>query len=688
MKNSNHLKNETSPYLLQHAYNPVNWYPWGDEALSLARENDLPILLSIGYSACHWCHVMERESFENDSVADFMNQHFVNIKVDREERPDLDHIYMDALQAMTGSGGWPLNVFLTSACKPFYGGTYFPPVKAYGRMSWTEVLQAVAGLWSNKRDEVEGQAEKLLAHIKGANSFANAKNILPETGSLSLFNGQDCSLIASNILKTADTTFGGFGKAPKFLQTFSLQYLLQYSHAFGDESAKAHAVLSLKKMLNGGIYDQVAGGISRYSTDDQWLAPHFEKMLYDNALFTSVLCDAFQSTKETEFELGIRATLGFSMNEMKHPLGGYYAALDADSEGVEGKYYVWQMDELTGLLGGHASLFCEFFGVSEGGNWEGVNILNVPFPAEKLAEKYEMSVADFKSTVEACCEILAKARAKRTRPGTDDKILLGSNALLLTAFCRAYAALGEESYKLAAIELYEFLDAQFRDPASNGGMKHTFKENNSKYPAFLDDYAYLIQSCIHLQEITSNQQYLNRARELAIYVLNNFFDASSSFLFYTHKDQKDVIVRKIECYDGATPSANAVMASNLVYLGIVFDQSLWKEKALSMLHQVLNGVKNHPSSFGVWAVMYLQQTLGIHEIVVTGGKINAILRELLNQYIPNKILQSSTEVKDMPLLKDKSFPEENLIYLCRNYSCEQPMEKINTLMNRLKNSKN
>jgi uncharacterized protein YyaL (SSP411 family) len=679
-KYSNALVNETSPYLLQHAHNPVNWYPWGEEALNLAKEKDIPILVSIGYSACHWCHVMERESFENELVATYMNQHFINIKVDREERPDLDHIYMDALQAISGNGGWPLNVFLTPEGKPFYGGTYFPPQKAFNRASWSDVLKSMTDAWINKRDEVELQAKSLIEHIKKSNSFAVSNNMVPNTEKVSFFNAEDCRLMAANILKSADTTDGGLGKAPKFLQTFSLQYLLQYSHLLGDEASKNHALFSLQKKLNGGIYDQLAGGISRYSTDNQWLVPHFEKMLYDNALLTIVLCDAYQISRQKEFAMGICNTLQFCLNEMKHPEGGFYTALDADSEAVEGKFYVWQKKEIEELLGINAAIFCDYYNVSENGNWEKINILHITSSQIDIAAKHQITLDTFKSIITESKQILLSARNQRIRPGTDDKILLGCNALLISAFCKSYAALQEESYKTAAIELFEFIEDKFKDALGDTGMLHTYKNLKAKYPAFLDDYAYLIQAGIHLQEITSNQQYLYRAKELASYVLKNFSDNDSPFLFFTRIDQKDIVVRKIEIYDGATPSANAVMANNLLYLGIVFDEPSWHLRGVEMLKNIFNSVRDYPNSFAVWAGSYLLQTAGINEIAVTGKKITASLNEVLEQYIPNKILQSSTWENEMPLLQQKSYETDTTLYLCRNYHCERPTKVVLELL--------
>ncbi len=682
-KYNNALINETSPYLLQHAHNPVNWYPWGEEALKLARQQDKPILVSIGYSACHWCHVMERESFENESIAEYMNEHFINIKIDREERPDLDHIYMDALQAIAGNGGWPLNVFLTTDAKPFYGGTYFPPEKAFNRVSWSDVLHSMADIWINKRGEVEDQANRLIGHIQKSNSFADAKNLVPLTETVSFYHADDCRLMAAQFLKNADTVDGGYGKAPKFLHTFSLKYQLQYAELFKKEEGKQHALFSLQKMVKGGIYDQLAGGISRYSTDNEWLAPHFEKMLYDNALLVDVLCDAYQVSGQKIFKDAIVSTLQFLVRDMKHSDGGYFAALDADSEGIEGKFYVWQKQEIEQLLGEDAGLFCSYFNVTEQGNWEGKNIFNIQEDLQSFAEANDMTPQDWEDKLAKWKLLLLAERNKRVAPGTDDKILLNANALLIAAFCKAYAALGEEGYKIAAMELYDFIEQKFRDDSI--GLKHTYKNGEAKFPAFLDDYAYYIQACIQLQEVTSNQQYLQRAKELTQHVVNNFGDEESPFLYYTHHGQQDIVVRKIELYDGATPSANGIMAHNLLYLGIILDEKDWLERGHQMIRGVFNGMKKHPTSFAVWAGAYLLQTVGINEIVLTGASIGPSLSTLIKEFLPNKVLQSSEKEFDLPLLSKKDYEKPVTIYLCKNYSCGKPVYNVQELISSLKN---
>jgi uncharacterized protein len=668
----NELIHETSPYLLQHAHNPVHWQPWGQAAMQLAKDLDKPILVSIGYSACHWCHVMERESFENDATAAVMNEHFINIKIDREERPDIDHIYMDAVQAMSGSGGWPLNVFLTPDGKPFFGGTYFPTVKAFNRASWTEVLININEAWHNRRDEIEEQAETLIAHLKKSNNYAQIKNTIQIDNGNASFTKEDVVTISQNLLATADTQEGGFGKAPKFPQTFSINALLQCAHFLKDEAALQQAELSLNKMYNGGIYDQLAGGICRYSTDVEWLAPHFEKMLYDNALFIVVLSNAYLLTKKELYKNAVEHVCNFLFVEMKNANGGYYAAIDADSEGVEGKFYVWDKTEIDTILGKDADLFNAYYNVTAHGNWEEKNILRILNPLENVAKQFNISLADAKTSIETSKKIVLAERNKRIRPSTDDKILLGWNALLVTAFCNAYAVLQADAYKDAAEELFQFIERSFIN--EGGGYYHTYKNGEAKYPAFLDDYAYLIEACIHLQEITGTEKYLHKAEALTAYVLENFSDNDSNYFFFTSKKQDDVVIRKIELYDGATPSANGVMAQNLHYLSIVFDNIEWHQKSVSMIESLKTILSKHPNSFCIWAALAINIAVGINEIAIIGTTMIPLLKEMLLHYVPNKILQATNQVSSLPLLSKKPVFEKTFLYLCLNSTCKFPYD--------------
>ena len=673
---TNRLGKETSPYLLQHAHNPVDWYPWGDEAIQKARTDDKPILVSIGYSACHWCHVMERESFEDEATAVIMNENFINIKIDREERPDLDHIYMDAVQAMTGSGGWPLNVFLTSDLKPFYGGTYFPPTRAYNRPSWKEILLSISRIYKEQRSEIITQAENLTQHIFQSNQFGQAD---VHNNSEGRYSKQTGTLIFEAIMKLADKTHGGFGKAPKFPQTFTVQYLLHYHYHTKNEDALGQACLSLDKMIHGGIYDQVGGGFSRYSTDDEWLVPHFEKMLYDNALLIIALSEAYQVTGKPIYERAVRQTLSFIEREMTSAEGGFYAALDADSEGVEGKFYVWTKDEILEVLGEEALLFCEFYGVTEEGNWEHNNILNARMPREAFATQKGLSETEISDRLDSALEKLLHRRNERVRPGLDDKILLGWNALMNTAYSKAHAAFGDENYKLRAVQNIHFLLDHFQKK-NDPSFYHTYKNGQAKYPAFLDDYAFLIQAMIHLQEITSDPQYLQRARNLCEYVIEKFGDESTDFFFFTNSDQNDILVRKKELYDGAVQSGNSIMAWNLYYIGVVFDLPVWKERSVRACSSLYDVVTKYPTSFGVWATNFLGLSYGVPEVALTGQHIQKLLNEFLRTFIPFRIFQSTTlETKDFPLLAGKKISEKPLLFLCKDYSCQQPVTEVTAL---------
>lgn len=671
MSYTNRLAKESSPYLLQHAHNPVDWFPWGEEALKKAVEQDKPVLVSIGYSSCHWCHVMERESFEDEATAEIMNRHFINIKIDREERPDLDHIYMDAVQAMSGSGGWPLNVFLTPDLKPFYGGTYFPPVKAFNRSSWKEVLYGVANAFKEQRKEVEQQANELVQHLQNANSFGTEKVLKFDLPAEELFPKKQAELMFDAIMKTADRTWGGFGNAPKFPQTFTISYLLQYYHFTGNKEALQQACLSLDKMIEGGIYDHAGGGFARYSTDAEWLAPHFEKMLYDNALLIIVMSEAWQLTKQPQYKRAIDETLIFIEREMTSPENGFYSALDADSEGVEGKYYTWTKNEVDALLKEDAELFCRFYDVTEKGNWEEVTILRTRQNAVRFCKENGLELETFQTKMKTCLEILLHAREKRIKPLLDDKILLSWNALMNYAYSSAFAATGKEAYRKKAISNMKFLVKAFEHA---DGLWHVYKEGIAKYPAFLDDYAYLIKALLQLQEITSDTSYLLKAKEVMTVAIERFGENETGYFFFTSTAQDDVVIRKKEIYDGATPSGNAVMAVNLQYLSTVFNKPEWLERSIKMLMGLQDVVVRYPGSFGVWAGLLQNLINGFRELAIVGKEYEKRRDEILSWYRPNLILQSSTKSNSsFPLLLNRDVPEgSTLLYLCKEYACLRP----------------
>ncbi len=704
MQHTNRLSAETSPYLLQHAHNPVDWYPWGEEALERARTENKPVLVSIGYAACHWCHVMERESFEDEETARFMNEHFVNIKIDREERPDLDHIYMDAVQAMTGSGGWPLNVFLTPEGKPFYGGTYFPPRPAYNRPSWKEVLSGLSRSFEEKRDEIDRQAESMTRHLGASNSFGlespGEQGKPGEEGGPGLkpepWTKEALRQIFDNLLKTADKAEGGFGMAPKFPQTFSIRYLLHYHYFTRDERALEQACLSLDKMVRGGIYDQIGGGFARYSTDAQWLAPHFEKMLYDNALLVIALCEAYQLTKKELYREAIVQTMEFVRRELSLEIGAgelaFYSALDADSEGVEGKFYVWDKAEIDEALGEDAALFCACYGVGEKGNWEGKTILTRP-------DRPDPTEAD-RDRLDAARRKLLARRSLRVRPALDDKVLLGWNALMNMACSKAYGALGIEEYRDWAVAnmifcrkrlkgkgLYFYYHSFTKDRKGvPDGEGIAAGEGQAKYPGFLDDYACLIAALLQLQEITGDTSYLTEAKEITEFVVEHFSEEGTGHFYFTHREQRDLIVRKKEVYDGATPSGNSMMAFNLAYMSIIYNISEWGERARLMAAGISRLVIGYPGSFGIWATLYQALAYVIPEVVITGRRLEGVRKDFLREMIPYRVFQSATqENTHFPLLSGKAAGDPPLIFLCKNYTCQLPVNEVNAFVRLLEN---
>ncbi|TAG99502.1 MAG: thioredoxin domain-containing protein [Sphingobacteriales bacterium] len=666
----NRLASETSPYLLQHAHNPVDWYPWGEEALLLAKKLDKPILVSIGYSACHWCHVMERESFEDPATAAFMNEAFVNVKIDREERPDLDHIYMDAVQAMSGSGGWPLNVFLTPEAKPFYGGTYFPPARVHNRPSWMEVLSGISRAFREDRDKIEEQAQQLTDHLSQQNQFgtnALQVNILQEER----FNYTQLHQAFDAAMGQADKLSGGFGKAPKFPQTFTINYLLRYHFLTGTQEALDQALLSLDKMIQGGIYDHLGGGFARYSTDTEWLAPHFEKMLYDNALLVLSLCEAFQVTANPVYEKIIRQTLGFVIDELMDEEGGFYSALDADSEGEEGKFYTWSLAEVMDVLGEEdGPWFAEIYDVTEKGNWEHVNILRV-----RDEERWKVEVGSMKW--EKCRKALMARRGGRVRPGLDDKILTSWNALMNLAFSSAATVLNDAQIRQVAEKNMAFLWS-YREKA--GEWRHNYKKGEYKVAAFLDDQAYLIWAMTGLYEMGGDEIWLNRAKAMMDEVSAAYSDEESRFYYYTQKGQEDVIVRKKEIYDGATPSGNAVMALNGWKLGVLTGNESWKNRSRDMVDAVLQVATRYPTSFGVWSSLLAELATGTFEIGILGPGADEKRKQLLLKYLPFKVVQSAENNReDLPLLMGKNSGADALVYLCRDYVCKKPVESIEEL---------
>lgn len=675
----NRLQHETSPYLLQHAHNPVDWYAWKPEAFEKAQKENKPILVSIGYSTCHWCHVMERESFENETVAAFMNEHFVNIKVDREERPDVDQIYMEACQIISGSGGWPLNCFLLPDGRPFYAGTYFPPEARYNRPSWIQVLQNLSNAFQTKKDVVEKQAARLVEVIQKSDTSLVGNQI----------EGLDAKqvftpVILQNIFHTLKTRFdeqnGGFGGAPKFPGTMGLEYLLNYAHFFKDKAARNHVELSLDKMIMGGIYDQIGGGFARYSVDAKWLVPHFEKMLYDNALLVSLLSEAYKLTKKELYKETIEETLEWIEREMTSEEGGFYSALDADSEGEEGKFYVWDKKEIEEILGEDATLFCRYYDVTERGNWEGKNILNRPQSLEDfmhwngLEHQEKATVFDlFKQNAQK----LLEARETRIRPGLDDKILLDWNALQCSAYAKAYSAIGTDKYKQAAERNLKFLLDKFSKEEGSVALFHTYKNGQAQYDAFLNDYAYLIEAMINVYEITFDTDLLRQAELHTEYVLKNFLDAEAKLFYFTSANQKDLIVRRKDLYDSATPSGNSTMIHNLQKLGVITGKEDYKNLAAEMLLNMRDAVEKYPSSFGKYATGMMNQVLGLNEIAVVGENSESLATTISKEFLPNRVIMATQDSNnEFPLLEGKISEEGTHIYICKDYACQRPVKTI------------
>jgi hypothetical protein len=671
----NHLQHETSPYLLQHVNNPVDWYAWKPEAFERARKEDKPILVSIGYSTCHWCHVMERESFENEDVAAIMNENFINIKVDREERPDVDQIYMEACQVISGSGGWPLNCFLTPDGRPFYAGTYYPPVAAYNRPSWPQVLINISNAFKNKRQTVEEQANKLTDIISKSD-----KNFIADNVVLADQDTAFTPILLHNIYHSLEQRFdlenGGFGGAPKFPGTMSLEFLLQHYHFTQTQLALDHVIFSLDKMILGGIYDQLGGGFARYATDAKWLIPHFEKMLYDNALLVGLLAETYTLTGKELYKTTIEETLDFIAREMTSPEGGFYSALDADSEGVEGKFYIWDKMEIDSTLGDESALFCEFYDITEAGNWEGTNILWRPKTLAEFAKEKGLDATKLAEQFKKNREQLMAIRDKRIRPGLDDKILLSWNAMMCTAYAQAAAKLKRADYKAVAIHNLEFLLDKFRQPEALA-MYHTYKDGKVQYEAFLDDYALLIEALITVYEISADLQLLQKAADLCAFVMEQFLDRESNLFYFTNEKQQDILLRRKELYDSATPSGNSTMVHNLQKLGILLGREDYTTQATKMLLAMKEAVERYPSSFSRWSSAIYNMVKGIHEIAIIGKEAKSYADEINAIYLPNRVIMSTEKaLEEYPLTAGKGVADDTNIYVCKNYACQLPVTNI------------
>ena len=617
---------------------------------------------------------MERESFEDPDVAAFMNEHFVNIKVDREERPDVDQIYMEACQAINQSGGWPLNCFLLPDGRPFYASTYFPPQPAYRRPSWRQVLENISKAFRERRTVVEEQADQLTGIIqKSDQTLVNAIEGLDRN---QLFAADSLDEMYAFLEERFDRSSGGFGAAPKFPSSMALHFILEYQQLNRSGHEKSHALHSLNKMIRGGIYDQLGGGFARYATDKAWLIPHFEKMLYDNALLVSLLADAYKATGDRLYKTTIEETLSFIAREMTNEEGGFYTALDADSEGVEGKFYVWDKSEVDQLLGEEAPLFCAFYDISEEGNWEEKNILWRSQPLETFAERHQLDPEELRQSLSACKTKLLQARDQRIRPGLDDKHLLSWNALQCIAYAKAYSALQNEDYLCAAEDNLQFMLKNFKKDA-HFSLFHTYKNGKAQYDAFLEDYAYLIEALLEVYFINFDLSLLQQAQSFLQYVLEHFYDKEKHLFYFTSDQQSDIVVRKKGIYDSAIPSGNAVMAANLWRLSLLLDESAYKELAIDMLLAVRESILRYPLSFGQWSRVALWTVYPLNEIAILGPNAGAMAKEVNRKWIPNKVIMAATvENQVFPLLKDKPIGNNTYIYLCKDYTCSSPVETI------------
>ncbi len=686
---ANRLINEQSPYLLQHAHNPVDWYPWGNEAFDRACKENKPLIVSIGYAACHWCHVMEHESFEDEDTAAYMNEHFICVKVDREEHPDVDHMYMDAVQAIAGNGGWPLNVFVTPERAPFYGGTYYPPRQAYSRPSWTQLLQRMNEIWTTQQDEVNAQSEQILKHLRQASQriTASAENAV---------NEDTCRKITDSLLKQADKVWGGFGNAPKFPGTMAVSYLLEHYHYTGYKPALDQALLSLDRMIAGGIYDQIGGGFARYSTDREWLAPHFEKMLYDNALLVLALCDAFVVTRDAKYKLIVDETICFVERELKDTGGGYYCALDADSEGVEGKFYTWTWEEWTeatsfGIVQDDTSdrpqangenisinavIAASYFGIKKEGNWEGTNILHVAKSIEVVAAENGLTIDDTTERIKEVKRRLLARRTDRQRPQTDDKCLLSWNALMNAALSKAGITFNEADRQLAETYLQraeEHMAWMLTAFDTQSGMLHTWKNGVARIPAKLDDYAYLIDALLQLGSAAGSQSFIVKASSLLEVVIDEFGNEGGYF-YYTSSSQKDIPVRKVDTYDGAQPSANAVMARNLLTCGLLMSRTDWCERAESMIYNLAETISRYSYSFGYWAMLLQQQVRQVKTIICSGPGAVEEMRKMQSKWVPEAYFFTfDKEISELPLLENKFFAGKMYIFVCSGQACLSPV---------------
>ena len=669
---ANRLINETSPYLLQHAENPVDWYAWGEEALGRARDEDRPILLSIGYSACHWCHVMERESFENDDIAALMNDNFVNIKVDREERPDLDAVYMEAVQMMTGSGGWPMTVFLTPEGHPYYGGTYFPPEDRGGMPGFPRLLAAASQAYHTNKGEIDRVTRQLSEQMGRTGQMP--RGFTPLTTEV-MHNAY------SQLATQFDHLNGGFGSAPKFPQPMTPEFLLRYNRHGFNARALEMVELTLRKMAYGGMYDQVGGGFHRYSTDAYWLVPHFEKMLYDNALLARLYLHAWQVTGNPLYRRITEETLDYVLREMTDPAGGFYSAQDADSEGVEGKFFVWTPDELRPLLGDDADLVMGYYGVTERGNFEGANILNVTTPPETYANQRGVSETDLLAAIARARAVLLDVREQRIHPLRDDKVLTSWNGMMLRSFAEAGAALGRDDYLDAARANAAFLLDRMRD--ENRRVLRTWRNGEAKLNGYLEDYACLIDGLLSLHEATLEPRWLQEAVSVADGMIALFWDDAVAGFYDTGSDHETLVIRPRDVFDNAQPCGSSVAADVLLRLAVITGNDDYSAKGATPLRAMQQMLGRAPAATGHWLGALDFYVSLPREIVIVGPTTDSVTADMLDavstRFMPNRVLVGVADPANPPL-KDSPLLEQRVMqggrptaYVCENYACQLPV---------------
>ncbi len=670
----NRLAKSSSPYLLQHKDNPVDWYEWGEEAFEKARREDKPIFLSVGYSACHWCHVMEHESFENEQIAAILNQHFVAIKVDREERPDVDQIYMQAVQMMTGSGGWPMSVFMAADGKPFYGGTYWPPAPKFGRPGFGQVLLAIADAWKTRRSDLTQQGEKILEHLQAACDGPQS------TGNL---DGKWVEQAEKWLTANIDREFGGFGNAPKFPHAIDIDLLIE-AQALSPSADRETAIrTTLDKMMQGGIYDHLGGGFARYSVDRKWLVPHFEKMLYDNALLAICYADAYRLFGDQRYANVVRETLDYVLRDMTNELGAFHSTEDADSEGEEGKFYVWSKTEIEQVLGSSASRFCQVYDVTETGNFEGHNILNLQKPIAAFAEDFGIEPSALEEELADSRKKLFAQRTKRVRPGLDDKVLLSWNALMTTAMVRGYRATEDARYLKGARRAVAFIRKEMLQ--SDGTLWHAWRGGKAHVDGYLDDYAYLIDALCELYQVDPTAVHLQLASSLADIVLKHFVDPRGGF-YFTPDNAESLIARSKDLSDSSVPSANAMAASGFLTLSRLTGRDDYYQASKGALLAASGVMSQSPQAAGQSLRALRRFTSASEEqILVLVGDVNIASQQqwiasLYQKLHPtgiqigveaNKITQELLDI--CPLLQGRQSAGESLLYVCRDSVCELPL---------------